>query len=210
MSRHVAAALLLAALPCTIAPAQGQRQPVKLATVIAAFLADSGVPTRGLPWTTGSALPVRWQTPGPVTNTDPNARQRGITHMRAGTFLATMGDSVRLPMDIVVTGPANGISGVNMLLDSMLVDTGGGNGFFLTREMVEQALRNDGLTLTPRKCDRATEGASFGNLVDAVKAPGKTASGLWWFWQSVQQELQLSLSIIYRSVEMNQVECASA
>jgi len=97
-----------------------------------------------------------------------------------------------------------------MLLDSMLVDTGGGNGFFLTREMVEQALRNDGLTLTPRKCDRATEGASFGNLVDAVKAPGKTASGLWWFWQSVQQELQLSLSIIYRSVEMNQVECASA
>jgi len=210
MSRHVAAALLLAALPCTIAPAQGQRQPVKLATVIAAFLADSGVPTRGLPWTTGSALPVRWQTPGPVTNTDPNARQRGITHMRAGTFLATMGDSVRLPMDIVVTGPANGISGVNMLLDSMLVDTGGGNGFFLTREMVEQALRNDGLTLTPRKCDRATEGASYGNLVDAVKAPGKMASGLWWFWQSVQQELQLSLSIIYRSVEMNQVECASA
>jgi len=210
MSRHVAAVLLLAALPCTIVPAQGQRQPVKLATVIAAFLADSEVPTRGLPWTTGSALPVRWQTPGPVTNTDPNARQRGITHMRAGRFLATMGDSVRLPMDIVVTGPANGISGVNMLLDSMLVDTGGGNGFFLTREMVEQALRNDGLTLTPRKCDRATEGASFGNLVDAVKAPGKTASGLWWFWQSVQQELQLSLSIIYRSVEMNQVECASA
>jgi hypothetical protein len=209
MSRRLPVLLLLALFPATRVTAQVQPQPVKLATVIAAFLADSGVPTRGLPWTTGNSLPVRWQSPGPVTNTDPNARQRGITHMRMGRFLATMGDSVRLPMDIVVTGPANGIAGVNMLLDSMLVETGGGSGFWITREMVEQALRNDGLMLTPRKCDRTKEGASYGNLVDAVKAPGKLASGLWWFWQSVQQEMQLSLSIIYRSVEMNQVECAA-
>ena len=37
--------------------------------------------------------------------------------------------------------------------------------------------------------------------------PGKTASGLWWFWQSVQQEMQISLSLMYRRADMAQVEC---
>lgn len=200
----------LALLPLMVVPlaAQVPREPVRLATVIAAFLADSGVQTRGLPWSTGSALPIRWASAGPVTNTDPSARQRGVTHMRAGVFLGTAGDSVRLPMDIVVTGTGTGIAGVSIIPRTLLVETGGGGGFFLTREMLEQALRNDGLQLTPRKCDRATEGASYGNLVDAVKAPGKMASGLWWMWQSVQQELQVSLSLLYRSAEMAQVECA--
>lgn len=201
----------LALLPLMVVPlaAQVPREPVRLATVIAAFLADSGVQTRGLPWSTGSALPIRWASAGPVTNTDPSARQRGVTHMRAGVFLGTAGDSVRLPMDIVVTGTGTGIAGVSIVPRTLLVETGGGGGFFLTREMLEQALRNDGLQLTPRKCDRATEGASYGNLVDAVKAPGKMASGLWWMWQSVQQELQVSLSLLYRSAEMAQVECAA-
>jgi hypothetical protein len=200
----------LALLPLMVVPlaAQVPREPVTLAAVLTAFLADSGVQTRGLPWSTGSALPIRWASAGPVTNTDPSARQRGITHMRAGVFLGTAGDSVRLPMDIVVTGTGTGIAGVSIVPRTLLVETGGGGGFFLTREMLEQALRNDGLQLTPRKCDRATEGASYGNLVDAVKAPGKMASGLWWMWQSVQQELQVSLSLLYRSAEMAQVECA--
>lgn len=202
----------LALLPLLVVPlaAQVPREPVKLATVIAAFLADSGVQTRGLAWSTGNALPIRWASAGPVTNTDPYARQRGVTHMRAGVFLGTAGDSVRLPMDIVVTGTATGIAGVNIIPRTLLVETGGGGGFFLTREMLEAAIRNDGLQLTPRKCDRTKEGASYGNLVDAVKAPGKMASGLWWMWQSAQQELQVSLSLLYRSAEMAQVECASA
>jgi hypothetical protein len=128
--------------------------------------------------------------------------------MRAGVFRGTLGDSVTLPMDIVVTGTAAGIAGVNVIPRTLLVETGGGGGFFMTREMIEQALKNDGLMLTPRKCDRTKEGASYGNLVDAVRAPGKMASGLWWMWQTAQQELQVSMSLIYRSTEMNQVECA--
>jgi hypothetical protein len=61
--------------------------------------------------------------------------------------------------------------------------------------------------LLPLKCRRETEGASYGNLIDAVKLPGKTASGLWWFWQSMQQEMQISLSLLYRRADMAQVEC---
>jgi hypothetical protein len=206
--RHIILGGLLAASAVSPLAAQLPRESTKLAAVLTAFLADSGVPTRGLPWTSGNALPIRWQSTGPVQNTDPYARQRGITHMRAGVFRGTLGDSVTLPMDIVVTGTATGIAGVNIIPRTLLVETGGGAGFFMTREMMEQALRNDGLMLTPRKCDRAKEGASYGNLVDAVKAPGKMASGLWWMWQSMQQELQVSMSLIYRNAEMNQVECA--
>ncbi|MBL0178413.1 MAG: hypothetical protein IPP98_04710 [Gemmatimonadetes bacterium] len=75
--------------------------------------------------------------------------------------------------------------------------------------MIEQALKNDGLTFQPLKCKRETEGASYGNLVDAVKAPGKTASGLWWEWHMESQNLKVSLSMLYRKAEMAQVECYS-
>ena len=61
--------------------------------------------------------------------------------------------------------------------------------------------------LQPLKCSRATEGASYGNLVDAAKVPGKTASGLWWSWQTVQQESQLGLTLLYRRADMAEVEC---
>jgi hypothetical protein len=175
--------------------------------VISAFLVDSGVRTRGLPWTTGSALPVKWQTSGPVTNPDVSARSKGVLLARTGTFTGTLGDSVALPMTITVTGTEVTLSGVAVNIESMEVTQRGGGGFFVTREMVEQALRNEGLVLTPLKCSRDKEGASYGNLVDAVKAPGKTASGLWWFWQSPQQQMSITLSILYRRTDMAQVEC---
>ena len=54
---------------------------------------------------------------------------------------------------------------------------------------------------------RATEGASYGNLVDAVKAPGKKASGLWWSWDAPQQQLRVMLTILYRRADMGEVEC---
>ena len=43
--------------------------------------------------------------------------------------------------------------------------------------------------------------------LDAVKVPGKTASGLWWYWDSPMQRMNLSLSLIYRKAEMARVEC---
>lgn len=205
--------LLLALATCASATLHGQRpaaSKVKLSAVITAFLVDSGVRTTGLPWTTGNTLPIRWATPAPVATTDEYSRKLGITQLREGRFLGTMGDSVALWMDITVRGTAAGLAGMSIRLDSMEV-TGprGKGGFFVHREMIEQALRNDGLTFQPLKCKRETEGASNGNLVDAVKAPGKTASGLWWEWHSESQELKVSLSLLYRRAEMNQVECYS-
>jgi hypothetical protein len=110
-------------------------------------------------------------------------------------------------MTITVTGSQLGLASVGIHIPSLSVSLKGGGGFFLTREMVETALKNEGLSLQPLKCSREKEGASYGNLVDAVKAPGKTASGLWWMWQSPQQEPELFLSILYRRAEMAQVEC---
>jgi hypothetical protein len=184
------------------------QQAVKLSAVIATFLADSGVRTRGLEWSTGSALPIRWESPGPQPQRDASARSRGLVLSRTGSFIATIGDSVRLATTITVGGTSVGLAQVALFIPSMDVTTRSG-GFFLTREMVEEALKHEGLTLQPLKCKRETEGASFGNLIDAVKAPGKTASGLWWYWQSPRQEMELSLTILYRRVDMNAVECFS-
>ncbi len=180
---------------------------VKLSAVIAAFLADSGVRTRGLAWTTGNDLAIKWESATPKANPDRSALSRGITLARSGTFTGTVGDSVALPMTITVTGTNIGLASVGIYIPSMEVTYAGGRGFFLTREMVESAFKNEGLTLQPLKCSRDKEGASYGNLVDAVKAPGKTASGLWWMWDSPQQQPTLALMIMYRRADMAQVEC---
>ncbi len=179
---------------------------VKLSQVITTFLVDAGVQTRGLAWTTGSALPVRWETPAPVA-ADPWLQQRGIMLGRTGTITATVGDSVAIQAVVVLNGTDVGLQRLTIHLPMLHVSRPDGGGFTLHREMVEAALKNDGLTLQPIKCSRATEGASFGNLVDAVGAPGKTASGLWWLWQSPMQEPTITLTILYRRADMNEVEC---
>jgi hypothetical protein len=190
-------------------PVLAAQQKVKLSAVIAGFLADSGIRTRGLPWTTGAELPIRWESARPIPNPDQYARAKGIALIRSGSFTGTVGDTVALKMEITLGGSAAGLAHVVVNMPSMQVTYANGSGFFLTREMVEKALGDEGVTLQPLKCSRDKEGASYGNLVDAVKVPGKTASGLWWFWQSPQQEPSLSLSILYRRTDMGQVECYS-
>lgn len=187
--------------------AQRNARRVPLSRVITAFLVDSGVRTRGLAWTTGADLPIRWNTTQPVAVRDASSRQRGISLTRDGSFLGTLGDSVALRMNITLQGSAAGLTSMTVSLDSMMVTTPDGGGFFVHRGMIEDALKNEGLTFQPLKCSRATEGASYGNLVDAVKAPGKTASGLWWAWDSPQQQSTVSLILLYRRQDMTQVEC---
>ncbi len=185
------------------------QQGARLSRIIGAFLVDSGVQTRGLPWTTGNALPVRWRTAAPVRNTDQYSIQRGMTHTRVGTVKAIVDDSVTLPMTISVSGTATGLAMVAFSFDSLWVTLRDGSGILVHRGMIEDGLRHDGVALTPLKCNRATEGASYGNLIDAVKVPGKTASGLWWFWQSPQQQPEVLLTLLYRRADMAQVECYS-
>lgn len=210
MSPLLIAALCLVALPMA---AQRPARPrptevINLSAVLTTFLADSGVPTRGLAWTTGNDLPIRWKSPGPVANPDQSARSRGLTLARIGEFTASIGDSVRIPTTISLVGTPLGLASTIVWMESLEVTLKGG-GFFLTREMVEQALRNEGMHLQPLKCSREKEGASYGNLIDAVKAPGKTSSGLWWAWDSPQQRPQLTLTLLYRRADMAQVECYS-
>lgn len=212
--RGFLALTLLLVVPLAVGaqrPAAAARRPaatpVKLSAVLTAFLVDSGVRTRGLPWTTGSGLPIRWETARPVRNPDSYSAKRGLTLMRTGKLLASVGDSVVLPMSITILGADSGLARVTVGFDSMEVSTPGGGGFFLTREGIEAALTNDGLVFQPLKCSRATEGASYGNLVDAMKAPGKTASGLWWSWDAPQQQLRVMLTILYRRADMSEVEC---
>jgi hypothetical protein len=180
----------------------------KLSAVLTAFLVDAGVRTRGLPWTTGAELPVKWETPAAVSADDPYSRQKGLTLTRSGTVTATLGDTVALEASLTLAGNEAGLQRVTVHLPVLLVSRPDGSGFFVHQRMVEQALKDESLTLQPLKCSRETEGASYGNLVDALGAPGKTASGLWWLWQSPMQEPTLTLTILYRRADMTEVECA--
>lgn len=210
LSLRFSLGLVLLAQVLAVKPAAGQAKAaarVKLSAVITTFLADSGVRTRGLAWTTGNDLAIKWQTATPIPNPDQSARAKGLTLARSGSFIGTVGDSVALPMDITVVGTTLGLANVWINISNMEVTLSGGRGFILDRGMVETALKNDGLSLQPLKCSRDKEGASYGNLVDAVKAQGKTASGLWWMWDSPRQNPTLSLTIMYRRADMAQVEC---
>lgn len=202
MPRPIRPALLLA-VAGFISPVIGQAaQRIPLAQVIGAFLVDSGVRTTGLPWTTGNTVPIRWESRGAIANPAEWMHAKGMTHTRVGHVRVTLGDSVTLPMTVVGLGPATGLARVSFSFDSLWTET-----FLVHREMIETALKNDGMILQPLKCQRATEGASYGNLVDAARMPGKTASGLWWSWQTVQQESQIWLTLLYRRADMSEVEC---
>lgn len=207
-SRSLLAAVLLLAPP--LAAQATATAPVPLSRVLTTFLADSGVRVRGLPWTVADPLPITWATPRPVPATGEWYQRQGITTLHEGTLRVTAGDSVVLPMAITLTGGPNGLLGVSISSTSLEVTNPDGSGYFVTREMIEEALKHDGLMLQPLKCSRETEGASYGNLVDAVKAPGKTASGLWWSWDAPMQELRVTLTLLYRRADMAQVECAGS
>jgi hypothetical protein len=190
------------------APAAGQTPAAKssrtaslsvgLGTVIAAFLADSGVRTRGLPWTTGDALGVKWESTRPVRNSDQSSLAAGRSLARKATFTAPVAKE-HVPVELTVEGNEIGLARVLFSMPMQAV----------TREQVEKALRQDGLTLQPLKCSREKEGASYGNLLDAAKAPGKTASGLWWNWNCAHDGCTLGLTLLYRKADAAQIECYS-
>lgn len=57
------AVLATLALPLSAARAQ---EPIEVGALVTSFLADSGVATRGLTWTSGDGLPVQWQSAQPA------------------------------------------------------------------------------------------------------------------------------------------------
>ncbi len=207
--RQVLVAVVLLTVHGDAVQAQAAEQSVRLSKLLATFLADSGVRTQGLRWTTGNDLPIRWKTAAPVRNDNPAAVRAGSTLMRIGTARVSIGDSATLPIDIVLYGAPVGLTRSSFYLSNMQVDLQTGGGFFMTREMVDENLRDEGITLQPLKCSREKEGASYGNLIDAMRAPGKTASGLCWTWDNPRDGPTLGLTLLYRRAEMSEVECNS-
>jgi hypothetical protein len=174
-------------------------QSVKLSGIIAAFLVDSGVRTRALAWSTGGDLPVLWESPGPVPTKDPYVQGKGLTKLKTGRLRGIVGAHT-VPMQLTLYGVDMGLARVSIGLD--MKD--------FTREQLEEALKADGVTLQSLKCSRTIESASYGNLLDAVQVPGKTASGLWWNWNCARAGCRLALTILYRKAEAKEVECLSS
>jgi hypothetical protein len=177
------------------------QQPPRLSQLIATFLADSGVPTRGLPFTVAEVLPARWESATPVT-ADPVAQREGYTMTRRGVVVITLGPRAGVPVALQLLGTANGLQRVLFGVETTQHE--------LTERMVFDALRAEGMTLVPMRCDLEKEGASYGNVVYAAKVPGKTASGLWGMWQCPQDGCTLTLALLYRRADMERVECAAA
>jgi hypothetical protein len=181
------------------APGLAAQQPPRLSQLIATFLADSGVPTRGLPFTVAEVLPARWESATPVA-TDPVAQREGYTLTRRGVVVVTLGPGA-VPVAVQLLGTANGLQRVLFGVETTHHE--------LTERMVFDALRAEGMTLVPMKCDLEKEGASYGNVIYAAKVPGKTASGLWGMWQCPADGCTLTLALLYRRADMDRVECAA-
>lgn len=180
--------------------------PAELPSVIATFLADSGARTRGLPWSSGDQLPVHWATVRPAPNPDRFLQRQGLALVRRGSIPVLIGGKTADTMTLSLYGTAAGIQRVNLAL-AYNGDTSPVN----PRVRVATALERAGFRLTPLKCSDKTEGATFGNLVFVMKAPGKTASALWESWNcAADGDCGLELTILYRKAELAQVECAGA
>ena len=191
-------ALLLAAAGLQAQVTTTAPEPVRLSAVLTTFLADSAVQTRGLDWTTGNSLPVVWESVDPVAPPDYVVRE-GYSLSRSGTGRLTVADSV-VEMSLSLAGNDAGIQRVSIIFPIT----------YLTMDQVEGSLKEDGIGLQPLKCDRATEGASWGNVVYVAKAPGKTASGLHENWNCGHDQCTAVLAILYRKADVDTVECAGS
>jgi hypothetical protein len=186
---------LLPILTLPFAPAQAQ-EPVDVGALVTAFLADSGVATRGLPWMTGGDVPIEWESTQPVASA-PYRQNEGLTQTRTG-HLEVAVDSLVREATVSVHGNQNGIQRTEIVLQEL--DS------WITGPLAT-AIPADGVALTPLKCDLATEPASYGNVVWVAKAPGKTASGLWMGWNCGHDGCGIVLTVLYRKADVDKVEC---
>lgn len=194
----VIAALAVAAAAVAFPRVVSAQQEGTLPALVRTFLVDSGVRTRGLPFTVGNVAGIRWKTPGPVA-ANVAMRREGYTLERHGEATVRVGDKRGIPVRLTAYGTALGLQSVSLVVATTAHE--------LTERLVLSALERDGATLTPLKCDLEKEGASFGNVAYVAKLPGKTASGLWAMWQCPQAGCELVLTILYRRADVAKVEC---
>jgi hypothetical protein len=204
--RAVLILILISALGA-IAPvaADAQDSSTTLAAVISAFLADSGVRTRGLPWTTGSGTAIKWESTAPVRNPDTWMNNPALTLARIGAVPVPVGDKVR-DLNVRVYGSQAGIQRVSFSFPWDSNFEGGD-----LRDSVSATLEAGNLSLAPLKCEKEREGYTYGNLAFIVTAPRKAASALWWTWNcAADGSCGFDMNILYRRADLAQVECAGA
>lgn len=204
MPRHAIPLILLVALVPTAPQAQTQAPAKKppatltLPTLLSTFLADSGVATRGLPWTTGSTLPVKWNSTKPVPSQ--YTMWPNVTVERTGTARMAASDTSTVDVQVFVLGNDAGIQRFFVSWDMVQLPT----------LAADSLLVRAGFTLTTTLCDRATEGYSYGNLLQVIKAPGKKAAGLHEQWNCAQEDCTAAFVLYYRKADAEKVECAGA
>ncbi len=204
MRRRLALLFVVLFAPAALL-AQNQAQPstpdlasTTFPALLSAFLADSGVPTRGLNWGVAGSLPVKWTTTKPTKpawDVGP-----GITLQHEGTVHVAVSDTAGVDIQLFVYGNSASVQRVAVSWDMDL----------LTGPAAEALLTGAGWMLKPLKCARDTEGASYGNLLFAAKAPGKTASGLHENWNCAHDGCTDAMTIYYRKADVPQIDCAGA
>jgi len=203
--RSCACLALIATLP--LMPTRSSAQPprsVKLGAVLSAFLADSAARTRGLSWTSGSTLPVKWQSVKPVPNPDRSLSGKGMTLSRSGTIQVALDKNEPVELSVQLMGNAAGVQRTQLGLSY------DGNSDADPKDRVGRALAAEGFQLNALKCDLKTEGVTFGNIAYVAKAPRKTASALWELWNCTGTgDCMLVLTLLYHKSDLAEVECAS-
>lgn len=190
----------------TAPPSPTSRTPVPLGQVLSAFLADSGLATRGLDWAHGNALPITWESTAPVAVTETWLTSQGYTRKRTATVMVTIGADSAREMTLTPLGTAAGIQHLSLSFGYQ-----GNFDAFNPKSAVTAALAAEGMTLTLLKCDPAAEGTMFGNLVYVLKAPGKTASALHLSWNCTGTgDCGMEMALIYRRAELTKIECAGS
>lgn len=181
-------------------PALSHAAPVsaKLSAVLTAFLPDAGVKTRGLPWTTGNKLPVKWAPVSPVA-ADSYFRKEGFTLSRTGTAFVTVGEEPAEEVTLQLYGNSVGLQQVGVNFN--YAGEPDMNSF-------DRSLTVDKIVLEPLKCSRKTELASEGNVIYVFKAPGKVAAALWESWNCPGSSgCTVGFTILYRRAALAKIDC---
>ncbi|TFG45115.1 MAG: hypothetical protein E4H41_05905 [Gemmatimonadales bacterium] len=179
----------------SVQPSTAKLSATTFPVLLATFLADSGVATRGLSWGVAGNIPVKWTTTKPTKPTWDVGP--GINLQHEGQVRVEVADTTILDMTLVVYGNSAGIQRVGVSWDMNE----------LPGERAEGLLTSAGWLLKPLKCTRAAEGYSFGNLLFAAKAPGKTGSGLLENWNCAHDGCTATMTIYYRKADVPQIDC---
>lgn len=170
---------------------------VTINELLRALMPDVGA-SRDVAWAAVSGLAVTWESAEPVAAEDWLKRE-GFMLRRTGTARLIIGGEPPIDATIVLQGTRAGFQ-------QALVSWNLLSGPF---DSAMNALRADGFELTPLKCDREREGASYGNVVWMLSSDAKRAIPLGENWDCAQNGCRFTLTIFKSPQSVDAIECYS-